>query len=408
MTAVMADQGLGGQANISGGISGGQATSAARQWMRRGFVVAMAMLVAACQTVVPKGPPTTPTSPEGPVTPGLPTDTQRHRIALLVPQTGPHADVGEVLANATMMAILDSNTDKLRITTYDTGAGAAAAARRAVADGNKLILGPLLAEDVSAVGPIARAAGVPIISFSNDTAVAGNGVYLLGYVPNQSVTRVVQFARSKGLNRFSAIAPQGAYGDRALAALRTAVAANGGTMVATESYDRSAASITGAIRRLSRTGSYDALLIADGAKVAVQAAPLVRSQSSKTAKILGTELWNTESQLAGTPALRGAWFASVPDQYYSTLATKYRQRYGKNPYRIASLGYDAVLLTIKMSRNWKPGTRFPVNNLNAADGFGGIDGIFRFDRRGIADRALEVTEIRAGGFTTVSPAPTQW
>lgn len=404
MSAVMADQGLGGQANISGNDS----QASGQRWLRKAFVVAMAMLVAACQTVVPKGPPTTPTTPGGPVTPGLPTDTLRHRIALLVPQTGPNAEVGEVLANATMMAVLDSNTDKLRITTYDTGTGAAAAAQRAVADGNKLILGPLLAEDVNQAAPIARAAGVPIISFSNDTAIAGNGVYLLGYVPTQSVTRVVQFARSKGMSRFAAIGPQGTYGERALGALRSAVAASGGTLVATETYDRSAAGVSGAIRRLSRTGSYDALLIADGSRVAIQAAPLVRANASKTAKILGTELWNTESSLAGTPSLRGAWFASVPDEYFATLATKYRQRYGKSPHRIASQGYDAVLLTIKMARTWKPGTRFPVNNLNAADGFGGIDGIFRFDRRGVADRALEVTEIRQGGFAVVSPAPKEW
>lgn len=406
MTAVMADQDLDAQgilAQRAGAIS-------RRQWLGRSFVIATTMLVAGCQTIVPKGPPTTPTTPTqpGPVTPGLPTDTQRHRIALLVPQTGPNAEVGEEIANATMMAVLDSNTDKFRITTYDTGAGAAAAAQKAIADGNKLILGPLMSEDVTAAAPIARAANVPIISFSNDTAVAGNGVYLLGYVPTQSVTRVVTYARSKGMSKFAAIAPQGAYGERALAALRSTVAANGGTVVATESYERSAASVTGAIRRLSRGGSYDALLIADNGKTALQAAPLVRANASKTAKILGTELWNTEASLAGSPSLRGAWFASVPDDMYKQLADKYRVRYGKAPHRIASLGYDAVLLAIKMSRTWKPGTNFPVNNLNITDGFGGIDGIFRFDRRGIADRALEVSEIKAGGFTVVDPAAKEW
>ncbi len=402
MTALMADQRVDAQGYVGNGGSG----ISRRKWLGRGFVIATAMLVAGCQTVVPKGPPGTPSEPV--VTPGLPTDTARHRIALLVPQTGSGADVGQDLANVTMMAVLDSNTDKLRITTYDTGSGAAAAAQKAIADGNKLILGPLYAEDVKAVAPVAQAAGVPIISFSNDTSVAGNGVYLLGYVPGQSVTRVVTYARGQGMSKFAAIAPQGAYGERALAALRSTVAANGGTVVATESYERSAASVTGAIRRLSRVGSYDALLIADSGRIALQAAPLVRANSSRTAKILGTELWNTEASLAGNSALRGAWFASVSDDMYRQLADKYRARYGKAPHRYASLGYDAVLLAIKMARNWKPGTRFPANNLHAADGFGGIDGIFRFNRQGIAERALEVTEVRAGGFTVVDPAAKQW
>ena len=144
-------------------------------------------------------PPETPTDNVGP---GLPTDTDRHRVALLVPQTGPNADVGMAIANATTLALLDSRTERVRITTYDTALGAAAAARQAVADGNRLILGPLLSEDVAAVAPIARDAKVPVLSFSNDSSVAGNGVFIMGFVPGQSVERVVAFARGKGHQRF--------------------------------------------------------------------------------------------------------------------------------------------------------------------------------------------------------------
>lgn len=405
----MAEQRVDTQAQQYAGVSASQSGGTFGLWTRRAAVVAMGLALAACQTVVPKGPTTTPTKPTGPVvTPGLPTDTDRHRVALLVPMSGANAEVGQSIANATTMALLDSKSDKVRITTYDTGMGAAAAAQKAIAEGNKLILGPLTSDNVKLVQPIAQAARVPIISFSNDTAVAGNGTYLLGYVPGQSVSRVVKYARGQGMSKFAAIAPQGAYGERSLAALRSTVAANGGTVVSAESYDRSAAGVQGAIRRLSRGASYDALLIADGGSVALQAAPLVRQNASKTAKILGTELWNTESRMAGNKSLQGAWFASVSDGLYGQMAEKYRARYGKAPYRIASLGYDAVLLTVRMSRNWKPGTNFSVNNLNVSDGFGGIDGIFKFDKRGIADRALEVSEVRSGGFAVISPAATQW
>ena len=141
---------------------------------------AMALLVSACQTIVPRSDVPTTTAPvdTGVATAGLPVDTERHRVALLVPQTGPDAPVGTSIANATTLALLDSRSDRVRITIYDTGAGAAAAAEQAIAEGNKLILGPLLADDVRAVQPIARAANVPLISFSNDSSVAGNGTYL--------------------------------------------------------------------------------------------------------------------------------------------------------------------------------------------------------------------------------------
>ncbi|WP_411341172.1 penicillin-binding protein activator [Sphingopyxis sp. J-6] len=377
--------------------------------LRTMATLAMAGVLAACQVVPKSNGPATPPPPDRPaddIGPGLPTDTDRHRVALLVPETGPNADVGTAIANATTMALLDSRTEKVRITTYDTALGAAAAARQAVADGNKLILGPLLSEDVAAVAPIARAAKVPVLSFSNDSSVAGNGVFIMGFVPGQSVERVVAYARGKGHVRFGALVPKNVYGDRSAAAFRTAVTEAGGTLVAVESYDRSATALSGAARRLASGGAMDAVLIADSGGTAIRAVPLIKSSGNK--QILGTELWNTEASLGSNAAMRGAWFASVSDGLYGQLAGKYRTRFGKAPYRLASLGYDSVLLTVRIARDWKPGTSFPASRLLAADGFGGIDGIFRFNNRGIALRALEVSEVGAGGFRVVDPAPTKW
>ena len=106
-----------------------------------------------------------------------------------------------------------------------------------------------------------------------------------------------------------------------------------------------------------------------------------------------------------SPAMHGAWFASVSDSYYRQLATKYRARFGIAPYRLASLGYDAVLLTIRIAQDWKPGTTFPFGRLTDEGGFAGVDGAFRFRRDGIAERALEVQQVDAGKFTVIDPAP---
>ena len=85
---------------------------------------------------------------------------------------------------------------------------------------------------------------------------------------------------------------------------------------------------------------------------------------------------------------------------------KYRTRFGAAPYRLSTLGYDAVLLTVRIAREWRPGDIFPERRLTAPDGFGGLDGAFRFGRDGIAERALEVQEVKAGTTVTISPAPT--
>lgn len=377
----------------------------------RFLFAASALMVAGCQTIVPRGDqPTGPVAPEKPadrpLQPGLPTDTQRHRVALLVPMSGANAGVGQSIANATTLALLDAKADKVRITTYDTNLGAAAAASRALAEGNRLILGPLMAEDARVIAPIAQKAGVPVISFSNDSSIAGNGVFTMGYAPAQSIERVVTFARSKGISSFAALVPRGTYGERAGTSLLRAVESAGGTVVSMQPFDRQPGSITAAIKKLDASSPYDAVLIADGGRVAIQAAPVLRkSLRGAKAQVLGTELWNTEGSIAGSPALRGAWFASVSDGLYRQLATRYRTRFGTTPFRLSSLGYDAVLLTVRIAQDWKVGKPFPAGRLVDSGGFAGIDGAFRFSRNGIAERALEVNQVNAGSISAIDAAP---
>lgn len=393
----MAETGASRQASIWGRMQG----------IGRGLILASGLFLAACQTIVPRGTgPETPGPVQPtPVEPGLPTDNERHRVALLVPTSGTNAGVGQSIANATTMALLDTAAKTVRITTYDTGKGMAAAVSRALTDGNKLILGPLTSDEVKVAAPAARKANVPIISFSNDSGVAGNGVFIMGYSPAQSVERVVSFAHSKGMNSFAALVPAGVYGERAGTAMLRAVEASGGTVVSMQTYQRTSGSLTTAIKKLADVPGYDAVLIADGGRIAMQAAPAIRQNGGVNARILGTELWNTETNIASSAALRGAWFASVSDAYYRQLATKYRARFNSAPYRLSALGYDAVLLTVKIAQGWKPGTAFPTAALLDKGGFAGIDGAFRFGRDGIAQRALEVQQVGDGKFSVIDAAP---
>ena len=387
-----------------------QAASCVKRWV----ALAAACVLGACSTIVPPSVEApaqqrpvaraTPTRDAG-VDRGIPRDTERNRVALLVPLSGSNAGIGRSIANATMLAVLDTKTEKVRITNYDTATGAAAAAQRAIAEGAQLILGPLLSEDVRAVAPIAKAAGVPVISFSNDTGVAGDGVYLLGYAPTQSIDRVVAYAQSRGVTNFAGLVPNGLYGQRASTAFLRSVEDAGGQVLSLQTYGRTSGAIQTAVTRLNDKAPYGAVLVADGGATAAIAAPLVKKGSPAT-HILGTELWNSETGVSARTALAGAWFASVPDALYRQYAVKYRARYGTGPYRLSSLGYDSVLLTVRISRDWTVGKAFPEARLHDADGFSGIDGAFRFGRDDIAERALEVQEIRGGASVTVSPAPT--
>lgn len=389
-------------------------SQARRSILGLGAAALLAMSLAGCQ-LVPKPRPDLPPEEVPPEVerpreeepgPQLPPEETRNRVAVLVPTSGANAGVGQSIANAANLALLDAGGERIRITVYDTArSGAAEAANRALAEGNGLFLGPLLADDVRAVAPVARRARVPVIAFSNDSSVAGNGVYLMGFTPGQSIARVVAHARGAGLERFGALAPVGIYGRRASDAMVDAVEDSGGRLLSMQTFEGGIASVRAAVARLYAQGEYDAVLLADGGRGAASAAPLLKAGPNARVRLLGTELWATETGLGRTPALRGAWYASAGDSMFNQLRSRYRARYGANPYRLASLGYDSVLLTVRIAKNWRLGRAFPERELRDPVGFAGVDGPFRFTSSGIAERSLEVREVTATGTIVVSPAP---
>ncbi|RDC59925.1 hypothetical protein HME9302_01122 [Alteripontixanthobacter maritimus] len=377
-----------------------------------------AALLGACQIIPdtsrpgtsyepPRTPPPVAVPVPAPPVSNLPQDAeQRHRIALLVPTTGRNASVGLSIANAATMALLDTNAANLRITTYDTATGASSAAARAMADGNALVLGPLMPENVAPVLAQAKPAGVTVLAFSNDGSVARPDVFMLGQAPEQSIARTVAYARERGSQRFAAILPEGGYGDRAEAALSAALLETGATFVRTERYARSNTSIMGAATRLNARGGFDTVLLADNASLAKQAADILRPRGTGTIKVIGTELWSGVSSVTRTPSLRGAWFSAISDSRFKRFSDSFEERFGERPYRVSTLGYDAVLLTLRVAQDWRVGEPFPIGQLYDRGGFLGLDGVFRFDRDGMVDRAMEVREIRGGSVVEIDPAPT--
>ena len=357
---------------------------------RRSFLASIgaALLLAGCATG------------KRPTQPALP---KVNRVAVLVPLTGPDAAVGQALERSARLALLDSQSQAFQISVYDTAeGGAGAAAARAASAGHGLILGPLRSEEVRAVTPIAQRARVPVITFSNDATAAAQGSYILGFTPAQAIERVVIEAATKGARRFAALVPASDYGQRSSQALLAAVQRVGGQVTAVETYAQPG-DIRQAARRLGNR-PFEALLIADNGRVAALAAPAVRSG----VQILGTELWASGNH-GGTPRLRGAWYAAPTQGRWPQFVQRYRARYGgEMPPRIASLGYDAVLLAVRASRTWQPGRRFPLGAIDDPEGFAGVDGIFRFRADNVAQRAFEIRQVTAQGSTMVSPAPTSF
>lgn len=376
---------------------------------RRGFIAGMALALLGGCSIIPKSAP----EPPAPVvvepvpTSTLPDDEGFHRVALLVPLSGENERAGKSIANAATTALIETNARNIRVTTYDTATGAANATRDALADGNRLILGPLMGDNIDAVAGVAVPREVPVISFSNDATEGQRGVFLMGTRPAQSIDNTIRYATSRGLQRIAGLVPTGTYGDRAAEGLVSAARTYGVTFTGMERYDRGNTSIRSAAMRLRDRGGYDAVLIADGGRMAAIAAPVLKPSGSNV-QILGTELWSGDDAIYDTRSLRGAWFSAVTDERWAQFAESYTQRFGNRPFRIATLGFDAVLITLNIARDWEVGEPFPTNRLYGRGGFLGADGIIRFGSNGLGERAFELREVRANTAEAIEAAPTRF
>ena len=331
------------------------------------------------------------------------------KIALILPltQNGGPASLGPARKNAAALAYADAGSNDLDIMVLDdrsTPDGGRAAAQAAVDGGAEMILGPLLAADLRAAAPVARAADKPIIGFSTDTASAAKGVYLLSFLIESYVDRVVDYAAAHGKKSLGAMVPESDYGNVALAEFQQEAAKDGIRVEAIERYKPSEPA-DAAARIAADLPRIDALFIPDSADAVTAVAAALGANGIDNGKIqiLGTGLWN-DPRVLKLPQLQGAWFAAPENGGFASFASRYRARYGSEPPRIATLSYDAVSLAAALAHQ-PAGSRFTPENLTSTSGFNGADGVFRFRAEGPNERGLAVLQVANGAATVVSPAP---
>ena len=149
-------------------------------------------------------------------------------MAILVPSGSGDANQEKLandLVSAAEMALKNYPETKIALRVYSTAGNAAtasAAAQKALNDGAKVIIGPLFAEAANAVGQVAAAKGVNVLSFSNNTDVAGGNVFVMGNTFQNTADRIVGYAASRGFRSIAVVAPENSTGELAAGAVRAA------------------------------------------------------------------------------------------------------------------------------------------------------------------------------------------
>jgi branched-chain amino acid transport system substrate-binding protein len=350
-------------------------------------------------------------SPQPPAQPAGAIGTGHIKVGLILPLSGAgNAGVAaQSMRNAAEMALAEYNNPDLQLLVKDDGgsaSGAQQAAQQAVDEGVELILGPLFALTVGPVGQVARARGIPVIAFSTDANVAARGVYLLSFLPESDVDRIISFAASQGKRSFAALVPDNAYGAVVEGAFKQAVGRRNGRVVALEHYplDRTQMQVPARNVALAAKGA-DAIFIPDGADAVptVVQALIQNGIDPRRVQLMGTGLWE-DAQIFSTPALEGAWYAGPDSTGFRNFSARYRTRYGQDPVRTATLAYDAVTLVAALIKT-QGEKRFSDEVLTNPSGFAGIDGLFRFRPDGTNQRGLAVLRVTPTGGQIISPPP---
>lgn len=380
-------------------------------------LVAIGVVAAGCQTAPPPPPPRVVTHqpralPPRSDQPGyyrLPhtsIDKTPVRVALLLPFTNPSTDtraLADAMEKAAELAMFESGNSDIIIMPRDEGGSPELAARvasAAIDEGAEIIIGPLFAQSVQAVAPIARAKGVPVIAFSSDRSVGGDGVYLLSFQPEDETHRIVAYAARHGHSNFAALVPSSAYGIKVEKAFRDTVADMRGKVLTVEHFGATPDSIA-APAAAAEAQHPDAVFVGQGGALLKAMGPALAG--GPNTQLLGTSLWN-DASLSREASLSHGWFAAPSDDQWTSFASRYAQLYGARPPRIATLSYDAISLVVLLSKG-EPYQRYSEQALTDPNGFSGTDGIFRFHVDGGIERGLAVMEVTPEGFRAVDPAP---
>jgi branched-chain amino acid transport system substrate-binding protein len=348
------------------------------------------------------------------------------KVALLVPMSGKHADLGQAMMQSAQLALFDMGYDKIELMPQDTKGtpeGARVAAQQALNDGAQLILGPVFAGEARAVAPIAQQRNVNVITFSTDWTLAQNNVFVMGFLPFTQVERIVQYAAAQRLQRIGIIAPETEYGNIVVSAWNVQSSRYGlapasilrvtpGSAAASEKI--SAFANADARAAAAQAGSpmpapFDALFLPVGGSEAVSLADSLAMYDldPQTVRRLGTGLWD-DAALATQKSLDGAWFAASDPALRKAFERRYYDAYGAAPPRLSTLAYDAMSLAVVLAKSGLSVNGSPAydrTSIGNPNGFAGIDGIFRFRPDGMAERGLAILEFRHGSLQVVDPAP---
>ncbi|MEM7719149.1 MAG: penicillin-binding protein activator [Pseudomonadota bacterium] len=335
-------------------------------------------------------------------------------VALLVPKSSQAAgNLARSLENAAWLAVNDLGEVEIDLRVYDTFGtpqGAAQAASQALSDGARIFVGPLFAENASAVGQVAARRGVNVLSFSNNPAIAGGNVFLLGNTFQSSADRLARFAVNRGQGNMFIIHADDPAERLGADAIGRAAQQNGGRVVGVASFPLSQQGVVNAIPDISRefraSGAQSVFVTSGNSGALPFLAELLpeNGMTSENAQFIGLQRLDVPSSALSLKGLQGAWFATPSPALVQQFNNRYAAAYGEQPTAVAGLAYDGVAAIGALVAQGNANA-LSTSALTQGAGFAGVNGPFRFLPNGTNERGLAVAQIQNNQVIVIDPAP---
>lgn len=374
-----------------------------RRFLKGVLFAGAAALVAACEPISIGGGPSINTSKPVPV-------------ALLVPKSSESsgdAVLSQSLENAARLAMADLNGVEIDLRVYDTAGDASiaqAAALQAVGDGAKIILGPVRSGPSNAVGVALAGKGVNVLSFSNNSSIAGGNVFVLGPTFENSANRMAEFAARNGKTNILTVHAQNVAGEAGRSAIENALAYNGAGNAGAVAYEFSQQGVVNAVadvRDAAEDSGADALFLASNTSGALPLLSQLLPEAGvdpEEVQYIGLTRWDIPAQTLDLPGVQGGWFAMPDPALNSQFRDRYAVAYGTTPHPIGGLAYDGIA-AIGALVSQGNSDALTTSALTQGAGFQGVNGVFRLRADGTNERGLAVATIRDKQVVIIDPAP---
>ena len=347
--------------------------------------------------------------------PGRAIDPERPvPVALLVPKGSQGAaGVARSLESAARLAVADLDGVAIDLRVYDTAgsAGRAAQVAQQAADaGAAVILGPLFGDAANAAAVAVADDGVTVLSFSNNTSIAGGNLFVLGPTFENTAERLVGYAARQGKRNIVTVYPENVEGQFGRNAIRSAAASNGVAVAGEVAFpftEQGAIAAATQVAETVRSNDADALFLTSNSAGALPLlAQLIpeRGVDPSVTQYIGLARWDVPPQTVELPGLQGGWFARPDETLQAAFRARYEAANGEMPHPLAGLAYDGIAAIGALAESGRSDALSP-RSFTRSQGFAGTGGPFRLRPDGTNERALAVATIRDRQVVIIDPAP---